>query len=695
MVDFVGQVVGNKAAKSLILFFAKAFALLLFLYGIARFAPATPPIALGMVVSALSLASSAVVKSLILFFAKAFALLLFLYGIARFAPATPPIALGMVVSALSLASSAVVAYHAVVRKTRKQFELRAEGRLAKLNEGRKICFIVSFLASFWFVFWLVLELPMWETRQWILVVAMVPIFYLILLLMRRFTKREFERPFQDSRAIIISSGVLGLLLCVGFAVLVPIFYLILLLMRRFTKREFERPFQDSRAIIISSGVLGLLLCVGFAVLVWIDPVPAFSSVQEAYLSSVNPYQDSPVAAFAEIGKFNALSEGIAFYGLSKVAEISFEGYLIWRVVLAASALFGFASLLGACALSADDIRRIFLPLESAKRENHDFRLLKGYVALACTLPILFTALFVVGNMTVEHIEQTKGYSLAEGFIKDQIGIAGYLIDGKYYDQLAVEALVEETTERSSALYEEAAQTLVPMINEAFDSRIESVDGYLDWYYSLPADYERLARFFTGTVEDGMRGQLEKRLNEGFDDSVLLDKINSFVDEANSITEGFRESLASCELKEIPAWLIEAEELAVPDMLVKAVAPSETIMGFGERFGVSAVSGIAGGVVAKKIVGKVVAKPVFQKIVTRLLNALATRTGVELVSSAGGTVIAPGVGTAAGLLGGLAIGTAVDFVFLKVDEVANRESYKEEIVAAIEEARSEILSVFQS
>ncbi len=601
MVDFVGQVVGNKAAKSLILFFAKAFALLLFLY-----------------------------------------------GIARFAPATPPIALGMVVSALSLASSAVVAYHAVVRKTRKQFELRAEGRLAKLNEGRKICFIVSFLASFWFVFWLVLELPMWETRQWILVVAMVPIFYLILLLMRRFTKREFERPFQDSRAIIISSGVLG-----------------------------------------------LLLCVGFAVLVWIDPVPAFSSVQEAYLSSVNPYQDSPVAAFAEIGKFNALSEGIAFYGLSKVAEISFEGYLIWRVVLAASALFGFASLLGACALSADDIRRIFLPLESAKRENHDFRLLKGYVALACTLPILFTALFVVGNMTVEHIEQTKGYSLAEGFIKDQIGIAGYLIDGKYYDQLAVEALVEETTERSSALYEEAAQTLVPMINEAFDSRIESVDGYLDWYYSLPADYERLARFFTGTVEDGMRGQLEKRLNEGFDDSVLLDKINSFVDEANSITEGFRESLASCELKEIPAWLIEAEELAVPDMLVKAVAPSETIMGFGERFGVSAVSGIAGGVVAKKIVGKVVAKPVFQKIVTRLLNALATRTGVELVSSAGGTVIAPGVGTAAGLLGGLAIGTAVDFVFLKVDEVANRESYKEEIVAAIEEARSEILSVFQS
>lgn len=586
-------------------------------------------------------------KSLTAFLVKALVLLLSLYGIARFAPVMPPVVLGLAVALLCLASSAVLAYHAVVRKIRKQFELRAEGRLSKLNEGRKICFLASFLASLWLVFWLVLELPTWGMDQWILIVVAVPVFYLILCFVKRFTKKEFEKPFQDSRAIIISSGILG-----------------------------------------------LLLCIGFAILIWVDPVPAFSNAQEAYLSTVNPYQDSPSGIFAEVGKVNAFAEGITAYGLSKVAEISYEGYLIWRVVLAASALFGFSSLLGACALSAEDVKKLFLPLESAKSGDHDFRYLKGYIALACALPMLLTVLFVGGNVAVERIEQTGGFSLAEDYIRGQIGIAAYLIDGKYYDQLALEALIEETKEKSTALYDEATQTLVPMVNEAFDRRVESVDGYLDWYYSLPADYERLARFFAGTVEEGMRSQLEAQLNDGFDDSELTNRINAFADEANAIAEDFRASLAACELEEMPEWLIEVKELAAPDMLVEATAPSEMVLTFGERLGVSAASGIAGGVVAKKIASKVVAKPVFQKIVTRLLNALATRGGVELVSSAGGTVIAPGVGTAVGLLGGVAVGTVVDYIFLKVDEVANRESYKEEIVAAIEEARSETLAIFQ-
>lgn len=601
MADFIGQIAGNKSAKNLVVFLIKALVLLFFFY-----------------------------------------------CVAQFAPIAPPIVLGIVVAVLSMVSSAVVAYHAVVRKIGKQLELSAEGRLSRLNEGRKLCLFASFLVSLWFVFWLVLELPTWGKNQWILIVSMVPVFYLILFLAKRFTKREFEKPFQKSRAILISSGILG-----------------------------------------------ILLCAGFAVLVWADPVPTFSSAQEAYLATANPYQESPAAIFVEVGKLNALSGGITVYGLSKVAEISFGGYLIWRVVLAASALFGFSNLLGACALDSEDIKRVFLPLESAKNEKRDWGFEKSHIVLACTLPLLFTLLFVGGNAAVERLEQQKEYSLAEDFIRDQIGVAGYLIDGKYYDQLAVESLLKETEERSSTLYEEATQTLIPLVNEAFDHKVASVDGYLDWYYSLPADYERLARFFTGTVEEGLRDQLEARLNEGFDDSGLTDQINSFTNEANAIADDFRASLATCELGEVPEWLIETKELSVPDLFVEALGPSEVVMSFGERMGVSAVSGVAGGVIAKKITDKVVVKPVFQKIVTRLLNALAARGGVELVSSAGGTAIAPGVGTAVGLLGGVAVGTVVDFIFLKVDEVANRESYKEEIVATIEEARSETLAIFQA
>lgn len=52
------------------------------------------------------------------------------------------------------------------------------------------------------------------------------------------------------------------------------------------------------------------------------------------------------------------------------------------------------------------------------------------------------------------------------------------------------------------------------------------------------------------------------------------------------------------------------------------------------------------------------------------------------------------GVALGIAAGAAVGAGVDYVLLSMDEAQNRESYRDEIMAAIEEERAELLGMVQ-
>ena len=226
--------------------------------------------------------------------------------------------------------------------------------------------------------------------------------------------------------------------------------------------------------------------------------------------------------------------------------------------------------------------------------------------------------------------------------------------------------------------------LVPLVNAAFDKRVENVDAYLDWYYSLPADYERLLQYFSGTVESGMQEQLLNRINEGVDESEFSEKANYYMEQAQQIMENLRQRLEDCKVTDIPTWLLVPTETLDSDFLDGPLAPTQRFLDAGGRMGLSAGVGTIAGVISAKVAKRIMAKPVFKKIVAGLLEKLAMRG----LLAAGGTAIAPGVGTAVGV----GVGVAADYLLLKADEVANRASYREELVAAIEESRSKVLEV---
>ena len=87
-------------------------------------------------------------------------------------------------------------------------------------------------------------------------------------------------------------------------------------------------------------------------------------------------------------------------------------------------------------------------------------------------------------------------------------------------------MVREETERKVAkLSEKNSEVLTNLINESFDKRLENVDDYLDWYYSLPADYERLASMITGSAEEFVTDQFTAHIENGIDDSAIDEQLS--------------------------------------------------------------------------------------------------------------------------------------------------------------------------
>ena len=571
------------------------------------------------------------------YLAKAAVLFVVLLAFARLAPMMPPLAVAICWAALSMVSAIGLTYHAVIRKILNQHKYKSGGLAAGINGGRFFCLILAFVGSAALVGGLVFESSKWGPTEWLVAAAAIPLYFVVYLGLERFSAKELEAPYQKSTTVLISGVIVGVLMCIVY----------------------------------------LLLCS-------CAPVPSYANVTEAFMEAPQPFVESPSVLLAELGKLVAMVDGVIAYGQSVAGEVSVAGYKVWRAVICASAFFAIASLLGVCALEPRELRLVFLRLDAAARSDSDAQPVKLFVFVACLLPALLVVGFLAADAKAAEAVETEEYTAIEQVVRNNVGLVAYMIDGKYVDQQQVEALRARARNLSAELRDEREAVLVPLINAAYDQRIENVDSYLDWYYSLPADYERLLQFFAGTVEEGMRDQLTQRLNENVDMTELEQKFNYYLAQSEQLKKDLEAELREHEIDKVPDWLVVVAEPLKDDFLDKPLAPTQKFLDASERMGLSAGAGVISGIIAAKAAQKVLAKPFFKKIVAELVKKLAVRG----LLAEGGTLVAPGIGTAIGV----GIGTATDFLLLKADEAMNRESYREEIVAAIEESRQELLDL---
>ncbi len=212
-----------------------------------------------------------------------------------------------------------------------------------------------------------------------------------------------------------------------------------------------------------------------------------------------------------------------------------------------------------------------------------------------------------------------------------------------------------------------------------------VDAYLDWYFSLGAEWSRLATLLTGDIDLLLRARFDQLVLSSPDLLRLLDGLQSDVAQRWTELAGARGRVAE---------LLERNRLVVGDRGCRVVdqRPHDIwtagLAGQQVRLAAGSGAGLVAGAVAAKISAKAMGKATLKSAAKLLAKATAKKGLGKAAGAAMGTVLAPGLGTAVGAaIGagvGLAVGAGIDLAVLAAEEKFSRAGMRADLMAAVAE-----------
>jgi hypothetical protein len=228
-----------------------------------------------------------------------------------------------------------------------------------------------------------------------------------------------------------------------------------------------------------------------------------------------------------------------------------------------------------------------------------------------------------------------------------------------------------------------------------------VDDYLDWYFSLGADYARLAMMLTGDTEKYLSGKFnEIALKQLQQDKTFVKLRAEYEDQFNTL------HAANDAIRK----LLSDNRLSLHDRSCKVVGEksmqvmSSQLGSANARLSTSAAAAMIGGVFASKLTTKVMTKSTFKlsgKVLAKVIAKKAGgKAGGALVGAAAGAgvgSIAPGVGTAigavVGAVTGFVVGVAIDMAALAIEEGLTRENMRKDLIESVTETLMPIRETF--
>jgi hypothetical protein len=355
--------------------------------------------------------------------------------------------------------------------------------------------------------------------------------------------------------------------------------------------------------------------------------------------------------------------------------------LAWAVFLLQAGLVSFAFtrlLLGALALAAR--------LEPRPPGTSDS-------LFPWSLPLL-AAVFLLGAYALRGFDPAAARPLAQAVVER--------INPCRVERSSLAALRGDAgarIERARAMERERAATEIDRTLDALFAEAETgVDVYLDWYFSVLGEYERIAAHLGSRSVDRvgalLNAELEKALLGG-------PRIGERLSEANQrivarTTAGF--SAVALQLgSELqrqagakPCWTEALHLPAIPAI---------------ERDVRAATTSIASGLVVGLVTSRVLAGRLSQTVVSRLASrraygSAATIAGRAVGKRAGSVVVAGGTASAAcapggplallcGLVAGVVTWVTVDKALVLIDELRFRDEMRAEILDSLREQKAEL------
>lgn len=262
------------------------------------------------------------------------------------------------------------------------------------------------------------------------------------------------------------------------------------------------------------------------------------------------------------------------------------------------------------------------------------------------------------------------------------------IGGKVYKIGTLELLqtrVVESERDIGALQGEVCGKLISVASAAE----QGVDQYLDWYFSLGADWARTAAMLQG--DGAVEMLLAGKLNEVVSPTYIATWEQISIDyekQSNQVSSG----------RAVLQDVLEQNRLIMTDAQCKVVADGtvDPMLASFDSHKVRLVGGSGSGLVAGTFAAKVVAKAMSKASMKSAGKVLVKATAKKIVGKAGGAAagavagsVVPGAGTMVGaLIGaavGLIVGTSIDIGALAAEEKLNREDMKKDLLAAVTES----------
>ncbi|BDR08474.1 hypothetical protein CTR2_R18120 [Comamonas thiooxydans] len=226
---------------------------------------------------------------------------------------------------------------------------------------------------------------------------------------------------------------------------------------------------------------------------------------------------------------------------------------------------------------------------------------------------------------------------------------------------------------------------IPEMNQQLDAAVER---YLDWYFSLGAEWGRILSLLTGDVSQFLQNKLSETLGatpglEGWVQTLQKQALSS----GAALVEGqqrIEETLARHHLALSPEQcLVRSEVASLPAL--------ELLGDARQRLTASALVGTGGGAFAAAVAGKAMAKASMKAASKVLAKAAAKqglgKAGAAVAGAAVGSVV-PGVGTAvgavAGAVAGVVLGVGIDWAALYAEELLTRDAMRADLRAALGE-----------
>jgi hypothetical protein len=493
---------------------------------------------------------------------------------------------------------------------------------------------------------------------------------------------------------------------VVFFAAIPVFSVIYAVFYPIAAREYKPYIAVHKTLAWSRWAAALTMAVFFVLLVnHSDVNRQYASLTEAVAQESQRLDGTTNSILIlETNRLLGFIEGMKRYALGSLH--SFNDLLYLGAVFFGSLLFFYNVALGISSFMVplSEYRRVFAPLQDSDEPPAVSPWAWAITSAFATFFVFF--IYVPSTVYVDAWLRSNPETIEEIRASRQVAIQKVEMIGDEYYKPGTAGQIEQAYLDSLSKMEASLGKLRETTGTGFQQMTDNVDAYLDWYYSLPGEYERIVALATGVLENWMAEKLQNYLMKGNVFGPVQQSIEEVLQSNQQLrTEHMQkveQILAENRVERLDNSQLEVVRHASLSALKEPPAHS-VIVNLENRMLISGGIGTAGAITGA-IAGKITAKVAGKGIIKLGAQALIKVTAGKAVSALGGAAAGaatgaalgsfiPGIGTAigaaiGGIIGGITIGLTVEKLLLMLEEAFSREEFKLQILEAIEEERIE-------